>query len=149
MPDGHLPRPYGQQADASPVPGTVPCNGTFGCCTPGTNQGVTGLDVNGNPVNPTAKATVQPQCVDRSADRTVYCSCRCANADGRTNDGANYCPCPSGFTCTQLVAPISLADQGLTGAYCIKTGTQYDPNVGACLVTCDPVKTNCGTKQLQ
>jgi len=81
--------------------------------------------------------TVQPQCTDRAANDVVYCSCRCANADGRTDDGANYCPCPDGFQCSQLVQPIPSHDQGLAGAYCIKKGTAYEP-ASACTLSCDP-----------
>ena len=59
-------------------------------------------------------------------NKAVYCSCRCANIDGQTNDGANYCSCPDGFTCQQLVSSIGLGtNQELTGAYCIKSGTAY------------------------
>ena len=81
--------------------------------------------------------TVPPQCTDRTANDTVYCSCRCANADGRTDDGAPYCPCPDGFTCSQLVAPIPNGDPGLAGAYCIKRGTEYNA-ASACTLSCDP-----------
>ncbi len=67
---------------------------------------------------------------DRTANKTVYCSCRCANVDGKTDDGAVYCSCPDGFTCTQLVTSIGLTvNEGLTGAYCIMNNTQY--SVGA------------------
>jgi hypothetical protein len=77
----------------------------------------------------------------------VYCSCRCANVDGQTNDGANYCTCPDGFQCTQLVSSIGLANQGLTGAYCIKNNTKFDPNSN-CNSVCNPMSKNCGTLQL-
>jgi hypothetical protein len=91
-------------------------------------------------------ALVQPQCLDRTADKAVYCSCRCADVNGNTNDGAVYCKCPDGFACTQLVTPIGPTDTGLTGAYCIKNNTAYDP-VNSCPTgqTCDPSKKNCGT----
>jgi hypothetical protein len=150
---GRVSCPYGQQADGTPPAGANSCSsqGDWGCCTPGVGQHVDGIDAQGNPVNPTAQATVQPQCPDRSADKTVYCSCRCANADGNTNDGANYCTCPDGFTCTQLISPISdTEDKFLTGGYCVKSGTQFDPNVGACASHCDATlkkpdgTANCG-----
>jgi hypothetical protein len=93
--------------------------------------------------------TVPAQCLDRTADKAVYCSCRCANSQGKTDDGAVYCKCPDGFTCAQqLVTPISSSDQlGLTGAYCIKSNTAYDSTT-SCQDTgpeCDPSKGNCGT----
>ena len=88
-------------------------------------------------------ALVHPQCVDRAADKTVYCSCRCANVDGKTDDGANYCTCPDGFACTQLVNSIGATDDGLTGAYCIKQNTEYE-SFGSCETPCDP---NAGGSQ--
>ena len=89
------------------------------------------------PANDNVVATVQPQCTDRTAGDAVYCSCRCANADGRTDDGANYCACPDSYECAQLVSPIGPGDQGLVGGYCIKKGTAYNP-ASACALSCDP-----------
>jgi hypothetical protein len=106
--------------------------------------------VTGDPAtDPTDLATVQPQCRDRTGGTNgsaVYCSCRCANVDGQTNDGAVYCACPEGFSCTQLVSSIGAGDTGLTGAYCIKSGTQYDA-VNSCTSAghCDATQQNCGT----
>jgi len=143
--------PYGQGADGtSPagLPMTDP--NAMTCVIPGTNIPVTPeLNPNpdggaGIPIVPTPKAgdTVQAQCVDRTAALTVYCSCRCANVDGQTNDGANYCACPDGYACTQLVTSIGAGDTGLTGAYCIKNNTAYDPN-SACAESCDPMTNTC------
>jgi hypothetical protein len=95
----------------------------------------------GNPADTKKKAKVDPSCTDRTADKAVYCSCRCANIDGKTDDGANYCTCPDGFTCEQLVTSIGQGDTGLTGAYCIKNGTKYD-RANACQLTCDPTVKN-------
>ena len=106
--------------------GRVTCPYGQSCTTPGNT---------GNPVG----VPVQPQCTDRTSADAVYCSCRCANADGRTDDGANYCACPDEFQCTQLVAPIgtTFGNEGLTGAYCIKKGTEYEA-ASACELSCDP-----------
>jgi hypothetical protein len=106
---------------------------TSPCCTPGVGQQVL------NPQN-AAASTVQAQCQDRQTSNAVYCSCRCANQDGQTNDGAIYCQCPSGFTCQQqLVTAInSTEDPDLIGAYCIKNNTQYDPNT-SCTSFCNPL----------
>jgi hypothetical protein len=159
---GRVSCPYGQKPDGSPVDGTVPCSrGTdpdsvdqrdHGCCVPGGHFPVDGKDhaVSGAPfMDPNAMALVKPQCTDRTADQAVYCSCRCANVDGQTNDGANYCSCPSGFKCTQLVSSVGGAlDKGLTGAYCVKENTQFDPNKN-CGTLCDPMQKNCGNTQLQ
>jgi hypothetical protein len=90
-----------------------------------------------------AKNVVQPQFTNRTADKTVYCSCRCADADGNTNDGANYCSCPDGFTCTHLIDSLGAnISEGLTGSFCIKQGTDYDPS-NSCSNTCDPNTNPC------
>lgn len=116
-----------------------------GCITPGIPQVVTGpLDQSGQPLDTMAKMTVDPQCSLRTADKAVYCSCRCANLQNQTNDGANYCQCPDGFDCTQLVTSIGVGNEGLTGAYCVKHGTQYDPNKNGCGANCNAQASNCG-----
>jgi hypothetical protein len=140
---GRVSCPYGQQADGSPVPGTASCtpSGNNGCCSPRTNLPITG-QVNGTFVDPTTKATVTPQCVDRTASEAVYCTCQCAI--GMTVE-SNYCSCPSGFICTQLYASIG-GDDPRAGAYCVKDGTQYDAGF-ACNSTCDPSLKNCGDVQ--
>ena len=74
--------------------------------------------------------------IDREAANSVYCSCRCADADGKTDVG-NFCTCPDGFTCTQLVNPVGVTDVGLTGAYCIKKGSDYQA-ASSCDLPCDP-----------
>jgi hypothetical protein len=143
---------YGQDANGGPpTNGACGCKDihgmTAGCCTPGIPQAVTGpIDpATGMPVDTEKKKTVPSQCSLRTADKAVYCSCRCANAQNLTNDGANYCTCPDGFSCTQLVTSIGSQDMGLTGAYCIKSGTQYDPNRG-CGTPCNAGGGgNCGS----
>jgi hypothetical protein len=147
---GRVTCPYGQGSTGAPTPPATSCgteNGSpYGCCTP-IQQVVDGIDQTLTPPGYDSVkngATVNPQCLDRTADKAVYCSCRCANVDGQTNDGANYCSCPSGFSCTQLVSSIGATDEGLTGAYCIKSGTDYDPN-SACQSECDPSAGNCGS----
>jgi hypothetical protein len=72
----------------------------------------------------------------------MYWSCRCANADGQTNDGDTYCACPSGFACTQAVRSIGDLGKPYSGAYCIKDGTVYDAAT-ACSTTCDPTANPC------
>lgn len=85
--------------------------------------------------------TVLPQCTDRRPKDAVYCSCRCANAAGKTTDGDSYCACPSGFSCEQLVLPIS-SDPSVGGAYCVKTGTEWNSR-GSCPTACDPKDAPC------
>lgn len=153
---GRVSCPYGQNADGTPVSGTQPCNPLAvaqgstpaGCCEPflqePINGFITGTTTYMDPVN---MATVPPQCSNRTAADAVYCSCRCANALGATNDGFNYCNCPDGFTCTQLISSIGgNANQGLTGAYCVKNNTAFDPNEGC--PACSPTPTpDCGNAQ--
>jgi hypothetical protein len=120
---------YGQEQDGGPAPGAI-----TGCTVPGTST----------PVMPNAAKTGQqvlPQCVDRETGAAVYCTCRCANTAGQTNDGATYCTCPSGFSCTPLV-PAGQSGDPRAGAYCIKEGTAYDANT-SCNSWCDPTLNNC------
>ncbi len=128
--------PYGQQADGSPPVDSsgkpIVVNGITepACTLPGTTDGkVTGVN------DPTQRATVPAQCSERQTDDAVYCSCRCANADGKTDDGANYCSCPDGFSCTQLVAPVG-TDTQLAGGYCVKANTAYNKVTSTC-TPCD------------
>jgi hypothetical protein len=112
------------------------------CQTP-LGEDVTGKDSSGNFVDPNAKDAVVPNCQNRTAANSVYCSCRCANVAGKTDDGANYCSCPSGFECKQLISSIGLSFEGLTGAYCIKNGTDFDTNF--ICNPCDSSNATCGT----
>ena len=124
---GRVTCPYGQDG-AAHGPG-----GTPGCLTAGTCE----------PVRPTLGQPIPAQCAGRSAAEAVYCSCRCANIDGGTGDGT-YCACPSGMTCTQVVSyagPPSPGQADVSGAYCVKTGTQWDG--GGCAVSCDPTSAPC------
>jgi hypothetical protein len=119
--------PFGQDSAGNPPPGAAACR------TPG-----------GQPVaphDPSTGETVQPQCADRRSSNSVYCSCRCANADGRSDDGATYCACPGGFTCMQLVAAIGTGDT-LSGAYCVEDDTSYDVS-SACDQFCLPSANDC------
>jgi hypothetical protein len=153
---GRVTCPYGQAADGSPRVGARPectgrnpiTGGSAGCCTPGgAPQAVTGpLTADGGPADAIQLQTVPGQCMTRTADISVYCSCRCANDLGATDDGASYCSCPAGFSCTQLVVSIgaSAAGDALSGAYCVKNGTQYDPSRFVC-AACDPITARCGT----
>lgn len=116
---GRVSCPYGQRPDGTAPTGTD----TSPCVIPGTEDD----KVVGNPADQRLLSSVPAQCIDRAADKAVYCSCRCANADGRTDDGANYCACPDGYSCEQLVAPLGGGlNEGLTGAFCVKAGTKYN-----------------------
>jgi len=138
---GRVTCPYGQSIDGGGYPPAT------GCTVPGTDTPVDGKDSNGIVVDTTKQAFVEPQCVHRMASDTVTCSCRCANASGGVDDAGPYCTCPSGFDCTQLVPSIGPTDQALSGAYCIKSGTEYDPSVCGPTMLCDPKVANCGPAQ--
>jgi hypothetical protein len=112
--------PYGQSSAGVAPEGATPC------AVPGTSEAVSG--------------NVAPQCSNRTATDAVYCSCRCANAEGKMDDGATYCGCPSGFTCAQLVTAIG-PGCSIAGGYCIKTGTAYD--MAESCRACDPTKNPC------
>jgi hypothetical protein len=134
---GRVSCPNGQSQDAVPPTGANPCT------VPGTDQPITGLksseldpNVPDNYNDPRAKSLVRAQCAgdataNRAADRAVYCSCRCADLNGQRPSDQTFCDCPDGFSCERLVTSIGQGNEGLTGSYCIKNGTKYDP-VTAC-----------------
>ncbi|HOU90067.1 MAG TPA: hypothetical protein PLU22_03430 [Polyangiaceae bacterium] len=134
---GRVSCPYGQTQEAvarDPADGAAEDR----CHIPGTL---------GDRVEDAVQVPVNPQLVDRQALDTVYCSCRCANAEGKTDDGANYCEkCPSGYSCTQLIDNLGLGNQQLAGAYCIRNGTKYSKNT-LDPTPCDPALGNCGEAQ--
>ena len=152
---GRVSCPYGQNETASAafgLTGSEPCkqqkpgDQSSACCTPGIYASVNpttnismGGGGDGGGGGSTTNYTVQPNCADRTASVAVYCSCRCANVDGKTDDGANYCTCPDGYSCTQLVSQTGVAGENLTGAYCIKNKTQYDPLTSCQGSFCDPM----------
>jgi len=124
---GRVTCPYGQQANGSPLNSSA----TAGCVTPGLQTDVS--------------VAVAPQCVNRQTADAVYCSCRCENLSGATDDGANYCKCPSGFSCTQLVSSLGAGlDQGLTGGYCIRDGTEYSASPTSASITACGTNGECG-----
>ncbi len=129
---GRVSCPYGQTVD-----GMGP-SGASACKTPSKGEAVTGSG-GSSP----KKSLVPAQCVDRAANRAVYCSCRCANGSGRTDDGQQYCSCPDGFACTSLVTSIGPSTSDLAGSYCVKNGTVYDANTACNQGDCDPVAKKC------
>jgi hypothetical protein len=77
---------------------------------------------------------VRPQLVNRSPEKSVYCSCRC---DGPEGTGP-FCACPSGFECAPLVASFGTSGNSFAGSYCIKAGTGVeDPSSLANGAVCD------------
>jgi len=84
-------------------------------------------------------APVAPQAMDRRAENTVYCSCRCEGAD----KSAKYCSCPSGYSCLPLVPDLGLGQSQLAGKYCLKNGTEFTGNIGGNL--CNTATKSCPT----
>jgi len=115
--------PYGQSASGQPPADASACTTTDG-------QPVTGM--------------VLPQCMDRTASHVVVWSCRCANFEGQTDDGAQYCTCPSTTTCAQLVSSLGGEDE-ISGGYCIPPAALFpDGGINAiCSAVCDPTTHPC------
>ena len=70
-------------------------------------------DLQGDPtrfcdVDPTAGCVTQAD-----VDNSVYCTCRCDGPAG----AADFCTCPTGFACTQV---LSSGGVGIVGSYCVK-----------------------------
>jgi len=134
---GRVSCPYGQDSQgAPPVGGGGDGGSASACVVPGSGTPI----APGQP-DPLGNC-VASQCEDRQAADAVYCSCRCANVDGKTDDGSVYCGCPENFECKQLVSSIGGTNEGLTGGYCIKNGTEFNAtnNCGNSLDANDPKK---------
>jgi hypothetical protein len=124
---GRVSCPYGQGSDATPPAGASACT------VPGSEKAIDGKVINAalppeerTYVDPEKRSLVEPQCLDRKAADSVYCSCRCADLNGNRPSDQAFCDCPDGFTCERLVTSIGQGNEGLTGSYCIKKGTAYD-----------------------
>ncbi|HTM46523.1 MAG TPA: hypothetical protein VL137_16300 [Polyangiaceae bacterium] len=83
---------------------------------------------------------VVPQLKKRRAESTVYCSCRCAGPD----KNANYCDCPGGFVCEELITNLGLGKEQLTGSYCVRSGTQVDNPTDISKISCSYTALDCG-----
>lgn len=119
---GRVSCPYGQG-----LGGEAPQGGSR-CTIPGTETPIEGEKdpVSGDFIDRSKQSKVLPQCIDRTADKAVYCSCRCADINGERPSDQTFCDCPDGFTCERLVTSIDQGNEGLTGSYCIKTNTKFD-----------------------
>ena len=112
--------PYGQSIDGTgPLPGKTIGQSGGPCGIPGSESPITGKD------------------------KAVYCSCRCADINGQKPSDQVFCDCPDGFTCSQLVTSIGGGNEGLTGSYCIKSGTEFNKDSACNQGDCDPVKGDC------
>jgi hypothetical protein len=147
--------PYGQTAPGvGPVgPAGSPAaivDSEDGCALPGTTPKATSTAWQVKATNVSvagfAAGAVPAQIVgvgagDRTANKTVYCSCRCANLEGKTDDGASYCTCPTGLACTPLVSPIVPGDP-TAGSYCALEGTTYSAATTDTASICDAMVTD-------
>jgi hypothetical protein len=112
---GRVSCPYGQ---------TVGAQGEARCFVPSSDEPVS--------------APVQPQLLERRAQDSVYCSCRCAGPD----PSARYCECPSGFSCSEVIPSLTLGRAQLPGSYCIKSGSELVPSVSLTRV-CSRANASC------
>jgi len=131
---GRVSCPYGQlQSIVDPGATHQPPDAPARCRVPGTD-GKHCLDTNAPGGKPAAcgpttynvdevTVPVDSQRVERNAQDTVYCSCRCKGPDAT----ARYCECPSGYECSELVRELGLGAAQLAGSYCIKSGTAFNP----------------------
>ncbi len=124
---GRVSCPYGQTQTGTDN-GTDPTR----CRVPGTS---------GKDAKDVIAVAVPPQHPDRSPSDAVYCSCRCENAQGSKDDGANYCDCPSGFSCEQLIDDVGLGNAQLAGGYCVRDGKLNPPPPGK---QCTAAAKDCG-----
>lgn len=108
---GRVSCPYGQDEDSLALPPDDPRR----CRTPG----LAGAPDETAPVT----VAVPPAYADRPPQDAAYCSCRCDGPD----PSVDYCECPSGFSCEPLIEDL-LSTKGYAGSYCVKQGTEYDPN---------------------
>lgn len=145
---GRVTCPYGQTEDPeAPGEGLSTCMGTLEHrnspeCQPGGTDHMRGCQVptrDGSRWEDRIVVPVQAQYVDRQAEDAVYCSCRCAGADGDTK---GFCECPAGFGCQELVEDLGLGAEQLAGSYCVKAGTEYDPGLLP-ITKCDAGLANC------
>jgi len=110
---GRVTCPYGQTSDylTANVPNAANVYGTPEpglCYVPGSSAQAVSV-------------AVDTQLLDRRAEDTVYCSCRCSGPD----KSANYCTCPTGFSCEPLIPDLGFSQAQLVGSYCLKDATQY------------------------
>ncbi len=64
--------------------------------------------------DPTRIGCAEEGCVSQQeVDDSVYCTCRCDGPAG----AADFCECPEGFECKQV---LSSGGVGIVGSYCVK-----------------------------
>ena len=125
--------------------GDATANAGKQCCVPGTDTPTTSA-VCGQCIGTVdAKGTVTKKST-RSADQSVYCSCRCGVAEGAPDEpNFNFCQCPTGFECSQVRPYLgTLGDPLITGKYCVKADTEYKSQpVGECGKVTGHVDSTC------
>jgi hypothetical protein len=106
---GRVSCPYGTKGTPADPAATTVSHG-YPCEVPGFGGFVT--------------VPVDPQRTERPPELAVYCSFRCGGSD----PNARYCECPSGFECSEVVANRGQGASELAGSYCIRSGSDVDPN---------------------
>lgn len=128
---GRVGCPYGQTREDLALPPDDPRR----CRTTDPTTG----EITATPV----EVPVPPQLVARRAEDVVHCTCRCAGPD----PNAEYCTCPSGMECVELVENLGIGGDDFAGSYCIHPGTA-DAQSTATSPTCDAegttAETDCG-----
>jgi hypothetical protein len=113
---GRVSCPYGQdEAEAAAWQSAASWGNN--CRVPGTN---------GEQPDQRIQVPVDPELEARQAASAVTCSCRCANAQGSTDDGASYCGCGAGFVCEPLLPDLDLGATDLAGSFCVRADAVYD-----------------------
>ena len=107
---GRVTCPYGQSEEEIE---TLPPDDPARCRLPGAL---------GSSEDEAVSVPVRPQLLERRAEDTVICSCRCNGPD----PDAEYCTCPTGMECVELVRPLGLGSDDVAGSYCIVEGTAHD-----------------------
>jgi hypothetical protein len=66
--------------------------------------------------NPTAPCTDGTCVTEQQLDQSVFCTCKC----GGPKTSLEFCKCPGGFTCAQIIQE-GLGGVGVQGSYCVRT----------------------------
>ncbi|MBI4701533.1 MAG: hypothetical protein HY744_10295 [Deltaproteobacteria bacterium] len=58
--------------------------------------------------------------------KAVYCSCRCGVVDDAPEEpDFDFCDCPDGFVCREIMKNLGIGETRVTGKYCVRDGTEW------------------------